>query len=102
MQKTETLRLLNWSQGTNTTLAPTNFTDYYDPTGGSVGTTYAGSYSVGPVSSNLPAAYSADMRLITVTVYWTNYPPHRRPAIVHSRQMQTQVAHWGMQNYIYQ
>jgi type II secretory pathway pseudopilin PulG len=104
MQKTETLRLLTWSLGTNATYAPTNFTDYYDPAGTNThtaGATYAGYYSVTPAPTNLPAAYRPNVRLITVTVYWTNYPAHKRVPIVHCRQMQTQVARYGMQNYIY-
>jgi len=102
-QKTETIRLLTWSQGTNSGFAPTNFTDWYDPTGtSSHGTTYSGFYSITPAPANLPTAYNSNMRLVTVTVYWTNYPAHGKQPIVQCRQMQTQVARYGMQNYIYQ
>jgi type II secretory pathway pseudopilin PulG len=104
MQKTEAIRLMTWNQGTNTTLAPTTFTDWYDPTGTntqSAGATYTGNFSVVAAPTNVPGAYRSSMRLVTATVYWTNYPPHGRPPIVHSRQMQTQVARYGMQNYIY-
>ena len=101
MQKTEAVRLLTWGQGTNTSLAPTSFTDYYDPTGGSLGATYAGTYSITSPLTNMPVAYSSNLRLITVTVYWTNYTHYGRTAIVHSRQMQTQVAHYGMQSYVF-
>ena len=104
MQKMETIRLLTWSQGTNSNFAPTNFTDYYDPTGtnnNSSGAVYAGNYSVGPAPTNIPSAYRSNMRLVTVTVYWTNYPAHGRPPIVQSRQMQSCVARYGMQNYVY-
>ena len=104
MQKMETIRLLTWSEGTNSTYAPTNFTDYYDPTGtnsNSSGAVYSGNYSVASAPTNIPGDYSSSMRLVTVTVYWTNYPAHGRPPIVQSRQMQSLVARYGMQNYIY-
>src|SRR5260221_14215217 len=32
IQKMEAIRLFTWDQTTNTTLASTNFTDWYDPT----------------------------------------------------------------------
>jgi len=41
------------------------------------------------------------MRTATVTIYWTNYPAGTNTPIVHSRQFQTYVARYGMQNYIF-
>jgi type II secretory pathway pseudopilin PulG len=104
LQKMEAIRLLTWDQTTNTTLAPTNFTDWYDPTrtnSGSGGTMYQGYYSISNSPSSIPNEYSGQMRLATVTVYWTNYFNTNAP-LVHSRQMQTYVAHYGMQNYVNQ
>ena len=43
------------------------------------------------------------MRAITVTLYWTNYSKKpNQTQVVRSRQMQTYVARYGMQNYLYQ
>ncbi len=103
MQKMEAVRLLTWSQGTNTVVASTNFTDYYDPTGNSqtMGALYQGFYSPSAAPSSIPADYRDSMRLVTVTVYWTNYTGNAKPK-VETRQMQTYVARYGMQNYVFQ
>ena len=104
LQKVETLRLFTWSQETNTTLATTNFTDWYDPSRTdtqSGGVKYTGFFSNSAAPSSLPAAYRDNMRAATVTVFWTNYPSGSTNPIVHSRQFQTYVARYGMQNYVF-
>jgi type II secretory pathway pseudopilin PulG len=104
MQKMETVRLFTWSQGANSVLAATNFTDYYDPTGTTTteGTVYQGIYSASAAPTTLPADYRNNMRLVTVTLYWTNYLGGSKGIKVQSRQMQTYVARYGMQSYVYQ
>jgi len=104
VQKMETVRLLNWRQilDTNKFLTPT-FSDWYDPLG--TNTHSAGIFYQGFISTNgppgLPASYANNMRSITVTVFWTNYSHKPRTnVIVRSRQMQTYVARYGMQNYM--
>jgi len=112
VQKMEALRLLTWSQGTNSVLAATNFVSYYDPSGtndiqnkkdpstaNSLGTVYRGVYTPMASPTNIPTAYRDNLRLATITVYWTNYGRGHTP-IVQRRQMQTFVARYGMQNYI--
>jgi uncharacterized protein (TIGR02598 family) len=101
MQKLETIRLYTWSEGTNSTLAANNFHERYDPLSTNSGTVYAGVYSTDPAPSTIPAAYRSNMRLVTMTVYWTNNfgTPKAR---VQSRQIQSLVARYGMQNYVYQ
>ncbi len=104
MQKTETIRLMTWAQGANPQIAATNFTDWYDPSGlstKSAGALYNGFVNIGPAPTNVPGAYRPDMRSVTVTVFWTNYPGGKR-TIVRSRQIQTLVARNGMQNYVIQ
>ncbi len=98
IQKMETLRLYNWSQLLDTTnyLVP-NFTEYFNPNS-SNGTVYTGSVVLS-VPTSLPPAYSSTMRVVTVTVNWTNYV--RAQAIPHTRQMQTYSAQNGIQNYVY-
>jgi len=105
VQKMETVRLLKWTQllDTNNFLQPT-FQDYYDPAGTntqSAGAMYIGFVSSGPVSG-VPNDYKDNMRALTVTIYWTNYlqKPNTN-VIVRSRQIQTYVARFGMQNYVY-
>jgi len=103
MQKTEAIRLFNWSQSTNSALASPAFIDFYDPTGtntGHAGVLYRGTVSITPGPTNLPAAYRNQVRLVTVTLYWTNYIGKRQP-VVNSRQMHTYTARFGMQNYVY-
>jgi len=99
MQKMEAVRLCTWSE-----LNVTNnitFKENYDPTGtNQTGTIYYGNVSIG-AATNIPSglSYSANMGLVTVNLNWTNY--NRGVAIPHNRQMQTQVARYGLQNYIW-
>lgn len=98
MQKAEAIRLCTWSQLNNFT-----FQEVYDPSGQTNGT--GGTLFTGSVATNSPdnisdtAAYKANMRLVTITVYWTNF--NGKSSVIHSRQMQTQVARYGLQNYIW-
>jgi Tfp pilus assembly protein PilV len=98
MQKAEAIRLCTWDQLTNFT-----FQEQYDPTATSSvagGVVYNGTVSNGS-ATNIPnsAAYAGNVRLITLTVGWTNY--NGRSQVPHTRQIQTQVARYGLQNYIW-
>jgi Tfp pilus assembly protein PilV len=104
LQRMETIRLYTWSQvNSNAYLQPT-FTERYDPLGvtnNTSGTLYVGVVGRG-VPAGLPAAYQNNMREITVTLYWTNYSGYKMTnKLVRTRSMQTYVARYGMQNYIY-
>jgi len=97
-QKVEAIRLCTWSQLTNF-----NFQETYDPlatTNQSRGVVYTGTVSNSP-AAYIPntSSYYNNISLITVTVGWTNYSS--RVPIAHIRQMQTQVARYGLQNYIW-
>jgi prepilin-type N-terminal cleavage/methylation domain-containing protein len=104
VQKVEAIRLFTWSQicDTNNYLKGT-FVEPYDPLGvanNCGGAQYTGYVSASiPAATELPDAYRANMRTITVSLYWTNYNGGK--AIVHAREMQTRVARNGMQNYIW-
>jgi hypothetical protein len=106
VQKMEDVRILTWSQITtsNSSYWKSTFVDYYNPSGtnnNTYGAYYNGTVSVA-AATNIPAAYSANMKSITVTVYWTNSTANSSTnKIVRSRQMQTLVARYGMQDYIY-
>ena len=105
MQKMETVRLLKWSQllDTNNFLQPA-FLDYYDPSGtnaNAFGAMYRGFVSTN-AATGVANDYAANMRAITVTIFWTNYSQGiSNTPIVRTRQMQTLVARYGMQNYVY-
>ncbi len=105
VKRMEDVRLYTWSQITSATnyLKPA-FTTYYSPSGASKGTIYSGVVTTN-TPPGLPGDYQNYMVAITVTLYWTNYPTgagSQSKAIVHSRTMQTYVARYGMQKYVYQ
>lgn len=97
MQKSEAIRLLTWGQLTNF-----SFREVYDPfgvTNNSAGTVYTGTV-VTNAASGIPntASYATNMRLVTITLAWTN---STGTPLRHTRQLQTEVARYGVQNYIW-
>ncbi len=95
MRQVEALRLCPWSQLSNLSLQ-----ESFDPihaADGSGGMIYSVTVTNAPVSISDGGPYTNDMRLLTVTVWWTNF--NGDMPVVHSRQMQTHVARYGMQNY---
>lgn len=98
MQKIEAIRLCTWTELTNFT-----FQESYDPLSGtnsSAGAKYFGSVSIGPaVSVPNTASYQPNMCQVTVNLAWTNY--NLNVPVAHNRQMETQVARYGLQNYIW-
>ncbi|HEY5915400.1 MAG TPA: prepilin-type N-terminal cleavage/methylation domain-containing protein [Verrucomicrobiae bacterium] len=99
-QKMETIRLFKWSQLGSSDLSPGKFDAVYDPSGGSVGTRYAGQFSTNSAPSSIPIAYRDKMRLVSVDLYWTNRTSATK-AVVQNRQVQTFSARYGMQPYVY-
>lgn len=102
LQRMEALRLCSWDKVKDQNyFQNVTFVESFDPLGqlaGSDGGTVYTSDITTSVPTDLPAAYQSDMRVVTVSVYWTNYssqPPH-----VNVRQMQTYVARQGLQNYV--
>lgn len=95
VQRTETLRLYSWDQLITPSFIQTNFSEAYDPnaTNGGQGVTYSGNVSVSAVP--MTAAYSDEMRKVTITLNWTTGSINR------SRTLTTFVARNGLQNYIY-
>jgi hypothetical protein len=98
MQRLEAIRLCTWSQLTSFT-----FQANYDPfstNAQATGVTYYGSVKVQPASS-VPtgSSYYPNVCLVAVNLNWTN--SFRGTTIPHSRQMQTQVARYGLQNYLW-
>ncbi len=102
LQRMEALRLCPWDELSNPdSFKNVSFIESFDPLGqlaGSGGGTVYTSDITSSVPTDLPDAYQNDMRVVTVSVYWTNYNgqvPH-----VNARQMQTYVARQGLQNYV--
>ena len=102
MQKAEAIRLCTWSSLAS---CPITFTERYDPTGYASGNGAGGIIYSGTLTTNVPssirnaAAYKTNMCMVNLAVYWTNY--NGKQACVHSRSLQTLVARYGLQNYIW-
>ena len=99
----EGIRLYTWNQLTNTTLMPTQFVTAYYPDGMSgsgtnsyQGITYTGTMSVAAVTLTNPASsYATNMYQVTVQLNWQS------GSVLHSRQMTTYCAKYGVQNYVW-
>lgn len=94
VQRQETLRLYTWAQLNDATYFKTNFADVYEP----LGTTFHGSITKSQPANMGNPSYLGDMLAVTITVKWTNGIGKPSP---HIREMQTQVARNGLQNYVY-
>lgn len=93
-EKLETLRLYSWDQINSNGFIPKTFTAPYQPGGGTnSGLIYNGTLTL----TNFPGteSYCTNMRLVTVELKWTSGSAPR------TRQMQTAVSRYGLQNYIY-
>lgn len=104
LERMEGIRLYNWSQLNSNGFVPATFTARYYPsiggTNSSAGLTYTGRLSITPVSLTPAASYTGDMRLITVSIGWLSGNGGSNK-LVRTREMQTYVGRYGMQNYIY-
>ena len=101
VQWMETARLYTWTQVNSNAYVPPVFTDVYDPLGVATnagGTRYVVRTSL-QIPTELPAGYNTNMRTFTVTLYWTNSIGNR--SVPQSRQMQTYIARYGLQNYVF-
>ncbi len=110
IDKMETLRLYSWSQigtfGTSTSYIPSTFFEAFYPTttnftastvttnvsGLGLGFVYYGTVSI--TNAGFTENYSNNVKLVTITLRWTNGSPR-------SQTMSTYVAQYGIQNYIY-
>lgn len=106
VSRMEGLRLCTWSSSQlfNTNVVPKTFKDSFYPLGlnstTNYGTLYSGTISVTTnFALNPPATYSNKLALVTVTVKWTN--TQGKTPVVHERSMNTFVAQYGVQNYIF-
>jgi Tfp pilus assembly protein PilV len=97
LNRVEGLRLYNWGQLTTENLVPTNFTEYYYPSGtNSQGTVFSGTVTIANAIQNPTSTYSSNMmRYVTIRVNWTT------GFLPHSRQVSTYVSEYGVQNYVF-
>ncbi len=96
MQRIEAVRLCTWSE-----LSSFSFQESYDPLAVTAqGTTYFGNLTIGP-ATDVPttSSYYPNVCMVTVNVAWTNRLSGK--PVPHLRQMQTHVARYGLQNYIW-
>lgn len=94
VEKTETIRIKSWSEITNSVDSATTFVEDFYPRGvASKGLTYHGTIKI--ADSELDTNYRDEVRLVVVTVRWTN------AGVARAREMRTHVAREGMQNYVF-
>ena len=95
LEKMETIRLYTWDQINSNGFIPTNFVAPFYAVGPQTNSSFAyyGTMTIEPTTKS--ESYKDDLRLVTIEVVWTNgtVPQHR--------QMQTFVARYGLQHYIY-
>ena len=97
LQRMEAIRLSSYNSLTNAASYPTNFTDYYCPSGktnGTAGVAYNVSYNWAPAPATLPPSYRSNMLMVTVSASWTSGKIQR------TRSMQTYVAQYGIQSLV--
>ena len=98
VNRMEGIRLYTWNQLTNTALLPTSFTEKFYPDGtvADQGITYTGTVTVVIVALTSPASsYSNNLCQVTVNLTWQSTGP------VHTRQLSTYCAKYGIQNYVW-
>lgn len=96
LEKTETLRLYSWDQINSNGFVPRTFTAPFYPsigTNANTGITYYGTVNI--TNSPLTVGYAGNLKLVSVTLTWTNGHNKR------TRSMETLVSEFGMQTYIY-
>ena len=96
VEKMELIRLYNWDQINSNGFIPPTFTaPYYDDgtTNNTSGLTYTGTVTIGSFPGT-HAAYSNDLRLITIDLNWSS------GRLARSRSLTTYVSRYGLQNYL--
>ena len=94
-EKAETIRLYTWEQIETSGFVPLTFTEpfYAGKSADESGIQYTGKVSI--ATSTISESYKADLKLVTMQVNWTSAGVQR------TREMQTFVSRYGLQNYIY-
>jgi len=97
-EQVEIIRVLDWSKIT-TNASPWSFNASFYPAGGTnnEGIVYSGSIAI--TDAPVPVAYAPDMRLVVVSLSWTNGANSR---LTRNREMRTLVSRYGLHNYFLQ
>jgi len=98
LERMEGIRLYTFDQLVSSNMFSTTFSAAYYPlatTNEASGLTYYGNFSLSDPGTG--AGYNSDMRLVTISVTWTN--SYGTSKIPRNRQMQTQISRYGVQNY---
>jgi prepilin-type N-terminal cleavage/methylation domain-containing protein len=97
VEKMETLRMYSWDQVNSNGYVPVTFTAPFfppvAPATNSGGILYRGTTLI--TNANVHPAYTDNMRLVVVTVNWTNR------GILRTRKVETLISQYGMQRYIH-
>lgn len=105
LEKVEVLRLFSWEEVTTSGFVPTKFSERLVPASSTnsvavgdaeaegSGTTFHGTIQIG--TAPVESAYTNAMRLITISLTWTN------GSITRSRTMQTLVAEYGIHEFTF-
>ncbi|MDD5139144.1 MAG: prepilin-type N-terminal cleavage/methylation domain-containing protein [Verrucomicrobiales bacterium] len=102
LYRMEGIRLCNWTQVTNASIVPVSFNDYFYPPGvggNSNGIVYKCTMSVSNAIFSPTNSYSGKMKVVTVTVNWTDVD--FKQTNNRSQTFKTFVSKYGMQNYIF-
>jgi prepilin-type N-terminal cleavage/methylation domain-containing protein len=95
-EKTEAIRLLNWTDLNQPGYVPPTFEASFYATGDQVessGPTYSGQVTI--TNAPMTESYANDLRLVVVDVTWMS------GNVARHRSMRTLVAKYGLQNYVY-
>ncbi len=96
-EQVEIVRVLDWNKVT-TTPSPWSFNaSFYPASGTNPGVTYLGKITV--TNAPVPSAYSDDMRMVIVSLSWTNGANSR---LMRNRELRTLVSRYGLHNYYLQ
>ena len=97
-EQVEIIRVLDWEKIT-TNASPWNFNASFYPASGTnnPGVNYLGKITV--TDAPVPSAYSANMRMVVVSLSWTNGANSR---LMRNRELRTLVSRYGLHNYFLQ
>jgi prepilin-type N-terminal cleavage/methylation domain-containing protein len=95
LERIEGIRLVKWSDLTNTNFVPRTFTTTYAPFSQNKGVLYNGDLTIGSAGLSPTPTYADSVRKITVRVTWLSGSVQR------SHTIATYVSRNGLQNYVY-
>lgn len=95
LERIEGIRLVKWTDLTNTALVPLTFSANYLPAGQTGSVIYGGKVTIANAPLSPSPTYNSDVKKVTVELSWTN------GTLVRTHTLSTLVSRHGLQNYIY-